>query len=218
MLKSRKHVFWEALFVTLVIFVLGLLIGVSYEKNQLDTIEDYYSQSEVSLLDLIALQDFLDVENISCQSLISENIVFADKIYEEAKLLENYESANQLTESLKISHKKYDLLRTFVWLNLIKLEEKCPNDVNTIIYLYEYDTEDLEQKAKQTVWSNVLYDLKLERADNVILLPIAVDMNLSSVDILLSEFELSAFPVIIINNEKILSEVSSVEEIDKYLN
>ena len=218
MLKSKKHVFWEALLITIAIFILGLLIGISIEKSRLNTIEDYYSQSEVSLLDILALQGFLDSEEVSCDVLISENLNFADKIYAEARLLEEYESSNQLTESLKISHKKYDLLRTFVWQNLIQLENKCPGEVNTIVYLYEYESEDLEQKAKQTVWSNVLYDLKLDLAENVILLPIAADMNLSSINILVKELDIEKLPAVVVNNQNVLYEITSVEEIEEYLN
>jgi hypothetical protein len=218
MLKSKKHVFWEALFVTILIFALGILIGVSVEKNRINIVETYYAQSEVSLVDIMVMQRLSDLENYNCKDLIDANIDFADKIYNEALILEQYEESNLLNEDLKLSHKKYDLLRTFVWANSLKIFEKCSKDFTPIVYLYEYDTEDLEKKATQKVWSRILYDLKQEEQDKIILLPIAVDNNLSSVDVLVSQFKIERFPCIIIGNEKVLYDLTTMEEIKNSIN
>jgi hypothetical protein len=218
MLKSKKHVFWEALLVTILIFSIGILVGVGFEKNRTNIIERYYEQSEVSLVDVMVLQKLSDLENYDCHSLINANIEFADKIYSEAIVLENYEEANKLTDDLVMSHKKYDLLRTFVWANSLKIFEKCSKDFTPIVYLYEYNTEDLNKKAEQKVWSRILYDLKQEEQDKIILLPIAADNNLSSVDALISQFSIEKFPCVIVGNEKVFYNLTSAEEIKAYIN
>jgi hypothetical protein len=218
MLKSKKHVFWEALLVTILIFSIGILVGVGFEKNRTNIIERYYEQSEVSLVDVMVLQKLSDLENYDCHSLINANIEFADKIYSEAIVLENYEEANKLTDDLVMSHKKYDLLRTFVWANSLKIFEKCSKDFTPIVYLYEYNTEDLNKKAEQKVWSRILYDLKQEEQDKIILLPIAADNNLSSVDALISQFNIEKFPCVIVGNEKVFYNLTSTEEIKAYIN
>ncbi len=215
-LKSQKHVFWEAFFVAVVIFLLGLLLGINIEKSRIDLVENYYAQSEVSFLDMIALDKLSGIKNSDCNTLTEANIAFADRIYNEALILERYDSSNTITEDLKISHKKYDLLRAFVWMNSLEILDKCGKSFTPVVYLYEYETEDLEKKAKQTVWSNILKDLKEEQGNNIILIPIAVDSNLSSINGLVSRFNIDSFPVVIINNKPIY-ELKSVEELKNYL-
>ena len=217
MLKSKKHVFWEALLVTIIIFTIGLLIGITIEKERLDIIENYYAKSEVSLVDIMVLQKLSDTKNYDCKNLIDANIEFTNKIYEEAIILEDYENANRITEGITFSHQKYDLLRTFIWANMIKIFETCPKETFPIVYLYEYNTEDLEKKAKQKVWSRILYDTKMEYQNKILLLPIAADTNLSSVNAMTSQFKIKQFPCVIVGNEKIIYELESKDKIKNYI-
>ena len=217
MLKNSKHAFWEALVLTVIIFILGILLGIAYEGNKLDEINEYYSLSEISVMDSLALNKITGLGDISCNTLIDSNIEFADRIYEEAFLLERYENSGKLTNTLKLAHKKYDLLRTLLWINLIEVSKKCEGDFSTVIYLYEFETKDLTQKATHRVWSRILFDLKQEKGNEIILIPIAVDSNLISLNSLIEKFNISSFPVVIIDDEHVISEISSVGELERYL-
>lgn len=214
---STKHVFWEALLITVVVFFLGIFLGIAYEGSNLDRINDYYTVSEISLMDILALNDIMQMENISCDNLIYANLDFADRIYEEARLLEKYEAAGKITDNFKLAHKKYDLMRTFLWINSIKTVDQCGDSFNSVVYLYEFETKDLAKKATQDVWSKVLFDLKQEMGEEVILIPIAADSNLASLDVFLRKFNLTQYPVVIVNNKDVIDELSSVDDLKKYL-
>ncbi|MGD9276872.1 MAG: hypothetical protein PVJ67_06905 [Candidatus Pacearchaeota archaeon] len=216
MLKSKKHVFWEALFVTVVIFVAGLLFGFALESSRLSEINNFYTQSEITLMDIFAFNNLLEVEKVDCETLTKENINFANRIYEEAKLLSQYEEVEKLTESTKFAHKRYDLMRTLLWINTIKTEKECGKSINTIIYLYELETEDLAQKATQNVWSKILLDLKEKQGNNILLIPIAADNDISSLKTLLEKYPIERYPVVIINN-KVISELKTAEDLENYL-
>ena len=215
-LKSKKHVFWEAFLVTIVVFFLGLLIGFALESSRVDEIENYYSESEISLMDMLAFNNLLD-NQINCGDLIKANIDFADKIYLEAQVLEDYEDSGKLSESIKISHRKYDLPRTFLWINSIKSLEKCQNNVDVVVYLYEYDTQDLTKIAEQKVWSKVLGDLKSERGDKLILIPIAINTDIITLETMVADFGVLKFPLVIINNNDFIDDISSVEDLEGHL-
>ncbi len=219
MLKSPKHVFWEALLLTVVVFIFGLLIGVAFEGNRLDRINEYYAVSEISLMDILALNDLMSLENLSCQGMIDSNINFADRIYEEARELERYDTAGKITDNLKLAHKKYDLMRTFLWINAIRTSEICGTkvDFNTVVYLYEYESRDLTKKATQNVWSKILLDLKEEFGSDIVLIPIAADSDLAALNAVLFKFDIESYPAVIINNEHVVQELSSVEDLSKYL-
>jgi len=217
MLKSNKHVFWEALFLTVLVFFFGILIGVAYENNQLQKINDYYAKSEISLVDILAMNSISDVRDIDCEYLIEANLNFADKIYEEALVLEDYENSKKITNSIELAHKKYDLLRVFLWVDSIKTLEKCGNSFSSVVYLYDANPENLELKATQGVWSKILRDLKDLKQNEFVLIPIGVDGSLESVNLMKKRFGVDKLPVVIINNDKILTELTSVEKLEEDL-
>jgi len=215
-LKNKKRVFWEALLLTLIIFILGMIIGAGFERGKLDEVEQYYTKSEILFMDLFALNERINSDD-TCEVLIASNMQLADNIYDESFVLEKYEDAGKITEGLKLAHRKYDMLRTYLWMNTIDISDKCKGEFHTVVYLYEYDTEDLAVKATQTVWSRVLFDLKQEKGSEIVLIPIAVNSNLVSLDVLLEDFEISRYPVVIIDQEHVLEKVSSVDDLKMYL-
>ena len=215
-LKNKKHVFWQAFFLTILFFFLGLVLGVYLEQLRSDNSNIIFYQSETSLYDSFALSKLLDNSLISCDKLADANVNFADKIYEEAKELERFDSSNKLTDSIKIIHSKYDLLRTLLWMNLIEVKENC-DGINTVVYLYLYDVEDTETRSKQIVWGKILRDLKEEKGSDVILIPIAVDQGIISLDYLVNAYNVMDFPAVIFNEEVVLYEHETVEELEEYL-
>lgn len=218
MLHNTKRVFWEALFLTCVVFLFGLLLGVAYEGSRLEKVNEYYSKSEISLMDILAFGSVVEMQEADCGNLISSNIEFANRIYEEAILLEKYEDAGKITDDLKIAHKRYDLLRTFLWINVMKVKDKCGEPFSIVVYLYDQNIEDLTKKATQQVWSKILFDLKQEKGDEIILIPIANDKEIESLNSLTKKFNISESPVIIINEEIFVYNLNSVEGLKQYLN
>ncbi|MFH0808202.1 MAG: hypothetical protein V1888_01130 [archaeon] len=210
-LKSKKHVFWEALLITIVVFLAGLFLGMLVETTNTTKISNLYLQSEISLTDAMAAATLSKNTNIDCEATKNNNIKFADQVYQEAKLLEEYEESGKLTDSMTFLHKKYDLLRTLLWTSNQNSLKRCDN-YNLIVYLYEYETEDTETKVTQNVWSKILLEIKTENHDTL-LLPIATDQNLTSLNILIEENKIEKFPALIINNDKILYELDNASTI-----
>jgi hypothetical protein len=215
-LGNPKNAFWEALLLTIVIFIIGLLLGTMFEANKLNEINEDYTRSEIFMMDFLVLNNLQDFEGASCETLTSSAVDFANKIYDEAMLLEKYEEAGKVSENLKLAHWKYDILRTFLWEHVKKIRKECP-EFNYIIYLYEFEDEDLVKKAINRVWSNILYDVKQEKGDSLILIPIAVDGGLTSLDLIIDKYNISKFPAVIINDEEVIADLSYSEDIIKYL-
>ncbi len=216
-LGNSKNAFWEAFFLAALIFIFGIFMGIAYEGSRLDKINEYYALSEISLMDGFAMSNIIDLDKNNCQELINFNLAFADKIYLEALSLVKYEDAGKITDDLRLAHKKYDVLRTFLWINNMKVLEKCEGNLSTVVYLYEYEEPDLNIKAINNVWSKVLSDLKQEKGNEILLISMAVDSNLASLDSMINQFNISKYPVVIINNKEIIYEITSVENLKKYL-
>jgi len=214
---KNKNIFLEALLLTIMVFLIGILIGVLFEQGRVNKINEYYAQSEVSLIDILTLNNLANLNNSNCNNLINSNINFANKIYDEAKILEKYEEAGKISDNIKLEHKKYDVMRTLLWINIIKVNEVCKNNkTKVVVYLYKSNDPDLTKKATNNVWSKILLDLKNKYGNEIILIPIAVDNNLVSLNSIINNYEISDYPVVIINNKDVLKELSSVEDIEKH--
>ncbi|MCK5321591.1 hypothetical protein KAJ38_03360 [Candidatus Pacearchaeota archaeon] len=216
MLKSKKHVFWEALLITIAIFLIGLFLGMLIETTNSSKISNLYLQSEISLTDAMATSRLTEEFDFDCDSIKQSNINFADRIYQEARLLEQYEESGRLTDNLKLLHKKYDLLRTILWTSNQNSLERC-NNYKLIVYLYEYESENITKKATQNVWSKIILDVKDQNKD-ILLLPIAADQNLTSLDLLINEHNIKQFPALIINNNQVLYTLENTASIEQFLN
>ena len=217
MLKSKKHVFWEAAVITVVIFLAGLLFGMLVETSNSSKISQLYIKSEISLADAMAAVSLSEDFDFDCDTIKKTNIDFANRVYEEAIILEEYESAGLLTENLMFLHKKYDLLRTLIWTSNKGSLDRCDN-YDLLVYLYSAESEVANIQATQNVWSKILYDVKINHADDVLLIPIAADQNLTSLDLMLSQYGVEKLPALIINNDKILYEIDSASEIEAIIN
>lgn len=215
---SNKNVFWEALLITILVFALGVMAGFVLENWRGSQIESLYQSSEVNLLDVKVQSEIYSSSNFDCRSAINENMAFADRIYNEAKILERYQKASLLSQNLIISHEKYDLLRVLLLLNSIKIKKECNATYSNVVYFYKFGEDNPEVIAKEGVFSRSLGELKDSLGNEILLIPIAVDNNISSVKLLLHNYNISEseLPVIIINEKVKITEVQTIDDLKKY--
>ncbi|MBS3078725.1 hypothetical protein J4218_01255 [Candidatus Pacearchaeota archaeon] len=216
--KSNKNVFWEALLVTILIFVLGVIAGFVLENWRTSNIDYLYVNSELNLLDVKVQSEIYGIGDFDCNAAINENINFANRIYEEANTLEKYQKASMLTEDLIVSHKKYDLLRTLLLLNSIKIKKECNASYSNVVYFYRFRDKNPDIIAKESVFSKLLVQLKEKMGNEILLIPIGFDGNVSSVKLILDNYNISEneLPVILINEKIKIKDVETVEDLMKY--
>ncbi|MDP3026725.1 MAG: hypothetical protein Q8N63_03380 [Nanoarchaeota archaeon] len=221
MFNSQKNVFWEALLITIFVFGIGIIFGVVLENWRTSKISDLYQKSEVNLLDIKIQNEIYSEGKFNCDTAAESNLELADKIYAEAKLLERYEGARRLTDDLIVQHKKYDLLREMLFLNSIKIKEKCKLPYDTVVYFYipGYEEVPLDIPAKQVVFSKLLEELKKKKGNSMLLIPIAVNLDISSINIMLDTYNISRqdLPIVLINEKTKITEVQKIEQIEQYL-
>lgn len=216
-LLSNKHTFWQALIIAFVIFWTGIMLGIMFEGSRASKLEKFYLNSETELFDVQLKSELLKLFNYDCDLALEENINFAERIYNEAKTLEKYDASNKITEDIINIHRRYDLLRTMLWKNLIELQSACPKKTNTIVYLYQYDQPSIETQAKQITMSKVLLDLKRKYGDEAILIPIAYDTDVKSLSLLIDKYDIENFPVVFINQKHEIADLSTAKDLEKYL-
>ena len=219
MFKSQKHAFWQALVVTVFIFGIGIFLGVLLENSRIGEISEMFYESEINLLDIRVQNEIYASGKFNCELAITENIKFADKIYEEGKVLDRYEKASRLSpEKLKVEHKKYDILRAMLFLNSLNVQEACNSTYSNVVYFYQYNNPRLDLKQRQNVFARLLGELKNEYGSNILLIPMAADNDVSSITILLDKYdiEMEDLPLILINEEIKITELENIEDLRQY--
>jgi hypothetical protein len=211
-----KHAFWKAFIFTAIIFGFGLILGFFLEGFQSDNIYSKLIDSELNLLDDQLTHEIINDYNVSCVQARVSLFAFADKIYSEAVELEEIDGIGRLGD-LTVLHKRYDLLRALLLKESKNLKERCGNDFHIITYFYLYNSQNIEISSKQNYFSRVLYDLKELHSDTVLLIPIASDTGLSSVDLLTNALNIHTYPSIIIDDAIVTTENPTLTELEEKL-
>ncbi len=194
------------------------MVGIFFEDSRIAEITKFYSDSETSISDFNLASELIFGSNLDCDKLTKEGIIFADRIYEEAKKLERYDNSNKITDRVVHLHKRYDLLRTLLWNKLIENKEKCNSTTNTIVYFYDYLTTDFDQISTQNTMANYLTKVKRENFDKVILLPIAGDTGILSTEILEEVYGITNRPAILVNEKHKIDRLEDLNSLESLLN
>lgn len=217
-IKGRYGIFIESFIIAIIIFLIGFTIGFYFENARLSKVILDYRDNEVDALDLRLQNYYYQIMGREeCALAIEQNFIFADKIYLQGLELEKYEEANQISDSLKAEKKRYVLLKTELWLNILLLKEKCNEDFDTIVYFYSSDPSNAAIVSQQKIISNVLKEVKEENGDRVILLPLAGDLDLDIVNLQRNIYGVEQLPSILINEKYLLEGFHSKDEIEKHL-
>jgi hypothetical protein len=217
-LGNQKIVFLYALIGTLIVFNIGIFMGYMLESSRIEKINQMYAETEMKILDQITQSESVELLDFDCSSLIKENINFGDSIFEEALQIQKYEDANIFSEEIVSQHRRFDLLRTLFWINSIKIKEKCNSDYHNIVYFYQYNEPTIDQKARQKFLSNLLSELKEKYGNEIMLIPISADNNIPSVNLLVEKYNITGLPVILVDEKFLVTDVNSLEDVEKYLN
>lgn len=214
---GKWKVLFETLIITLLVFIIGFSIGFYIESYRVDSIEQQYQSFEIGALDLKLQNYYYQImDSASCSQAIEQNFKYADELYNTGLLIEKYEDVSDLKAGMLSEKKRYVLLKEELWLNSIILKNKCKNPFHTVVYFYAHNA-DTAKDAEQQVISNVLKSLKDDLKNNIILLPIAADMGLSSVEMQTKIYNVSYLPSILIDEKVLLSGYYKEEDIKKYI-
>ncbi len=217
MIKKQKYIFLYALLLTFIVFNIGIFMGYMLESSRVSKINTMYLDAEMELLDQMTQKDALNVVNLDCDLLVEENVKFADRIFEEALLIQKYEEANKIDGDIKFQHKRFDLLRTLFWMNSISIKQKCDSSYHNLVYFYKYNNPTIEQESKQKFFSNLLKELKDKWGNAIMLIPIAADNDIPSINLLTQKYGIDKLPVILIDEKTKITDIENLDDIEKYL-
>jgi len=217
MFDNPKHVFWQAFLAAVIILSFGIWMGFLLENYKTSQAGIAFSKSEVDMLDIRLQNEIYKEHEINCDIAVDENIAFANRIYEEAKILDRQKEASKLTDDIIYQHKKYDILRAIFWLNSIYIKEKCDSSYHNIVYFYKYKDLDLNKKAEQGVVSDLLTDLKEKYGNEIMLIPLAANNNITSVNLMMNYYNITYLPTVLIDEKIKIEGLETFEQLEQAL-
>jgi len=127
-----------------------------------------------------------------------------------------------LTDRLQFEKQKHNMLRTEFYINSLVLREKCDAQYDVVVYFYMDNAGDfdLDLNARQNVLSVVLEDLKEQKGPELVLIPLAANMDISVVNILLDTYGVEEFPSLLLLSDsgyEVVSGVQGVGDIEPLL-
>ncbi|MAG61050.1 hypothetical protein CL619_04645 [archaeon] len=191
---------------TLLIFSLGLCMGVILEEERYNWAEEINQEQDVEYLSLQLQYLFLtNLPNSDGNSSINSCAVLTTSLQESvndlsdslAKIVE-YEEANSLPdEEFVLLKRRYTLDNIRYWLLTKQATDKCQMDFVTILYFYNEDCKDCPSQG------TVLSYYKAILEDGLLVFPIDQDLSIEEplVKILLSLYNIDVNPSIVINDE-----------------
>jgi len=218
--KINGNIFLAVGTLTLIIFVIGIFVGIWLDQTRVEEIKK--SVEEI----LITWED-AKLQNLyfltfplkgQCDSAIKQNIEFSDKVYYSlGKMLEQYEEANKLSPELIYEKEKYVMLKLQFWFNSIYLKDKCNASYVNLVYFYSHFTDNILLQQNQEAESIILSELKEEYGNKILLIPLPIDMNITTIEIIKNNFNITSTPTILINEEIKLVGLQSKESLKKIM-
>ena len=199
---TQKDVFWKAGIITFIVFILGVSLGMFLESGRIKEIREEYQQIEVQWNDAKLQSNYFQILNKEfCPQAITGNLEFADRVYEEGLKLERYENANKLYEDqLLYEKRRYALLKVEFWFNSIYLKEKCNASYSNVVYFYKH-TPSVIEKPEQDTQAAILTKFKEKYGNTIMLIPLPMDLNISTIKIMQDTYRITLSPTILINEE-----------------
>ena len=211
-----KKVFIKTTALTILVFIIGFYIGIWFDSLRLEEVKTRLTEIDNLWNDARLLNEYIKkFSNISnyCDFLLEENLKSGDKIYAEGLRIEEYEKTNRFAPSLTLEKKRYALLDLQFWLNSIELKKLCNANYSTLIYFYSYYNKTLEQRFQD----KTLFDFKQKCGPQIIYITFPADMDISTIDIIKSIYNIKKIPAILINESLVLSGPLSMSDLEKYV-
>ncbi|TRZ55465.1 hypothetical protein D4Q76_00400 [archaeon] len=211
----QRKIFVVAAALTAALLVFGFVLGMTFDSMRVAELENKLTETDILWNDAriqnIYYQLPLDSGKL-CGSLLEGNLEFNNKIYEDGKKIEKYEQVNRFSSSLILEKKKYALLQMQFWINSIALRKMCNTSYSTIVYFYSFNDE--SATVRQRLESEALSELKQKCGNGIMLIPLPIDIGLSSVNIIKSQYNITETPSILVNETTLLSGLKTLNDLE----
>jgi len=214
--KISKGKFGIALLITLVIFTIGVLIGLLIEEKRLDYVQSISNKQniEYNSLQTQYLYVSLLADEKNCPTIINIFNKNLDELGRAQKRFEEYNVESSITRAdFNNALREYLLAEIRYWLLAKKTKELCSVDTDTILYFYIGKESCVDCDSQ----GYVLDYLKSVYKDNLLIFSFNMEnTNEPMVFVLKDTYNITKYPALVVNDMK-FEGLTSQEDIIKEL-
>ena len=136
---NYKRLFFISLVITVLIFLAGLLVGISLDDTRISDLVTTLNQNELNRESYLVEQDFINNLGGSLCELSNPRInTLSTELAKLGQLLTKYESKGFLrNQDYNYLKRKYFLLEIKTYTLFTSLKKECNYDFNTILFFYD---------------------------------------------------------------------------------
>lgn len=201
--------------ITLLVFSLGITLGLILEGQRYSAVEEVNKEQEVQYLSLqlqyLYLNTFSNYNN--CPILSTTLKATVEDLSKSLSNVIAYEEENKASTDRKITiQRRYILDNLRYWLLATESKQKCHLNIVPIIYFYTQDC------SSCPVQGTVLSYFKNLFGEQVLVFPINLDLKNEEpmVEIVIGQFNITKYPTLIIDNKK-YENVLNKEQLQKII-
>ncbi len=205
---NYKKIIFVSLIITVLIFLAGLLLGLSLDDTRVSDLIDNLNQNELNSESYLVEQDFIKNLGGNLCELSSPRInVLSSELAKLGQLLTKYESTGLLKASeYDHSKRKYFLLEIKTYTLFTNLKKECNYKFNTILYFYDKDHQ-------ESLNQGYILDSLVASRDNIHVLSFDRNFREPALETLKLHYNITTSPSLIINNELKKEGLTSLEEL-----
>ena len=213
------NIYQKSIASTIVIFLIGLMIGMLIDNVRISDIRKGFTESEILWEDTRLLNIYIGkLGGSECEDAFEENLAYNDRIYKFGTDIEKEIEAATLTTEIENEWNKYVLLQFQFWLNSIELKEKCGFDYSNVVYISRGKNTVGSEETENKVQSTVLLDIKEKCGKGMMLIPLTADSGLESVNLVIRHYNITELPAIIIDEKYVFQGLTPAASIERYIN
>ena len=198
-----------ALLITIFVFVNIFLLAYSISFLKYQNVAETESDIKYELLTLNIQKEFLNTCNEKVLNSISSEL---DKLGSIIAILEDRFGKDD--EKVLQQKKLYSLIEIQHFLNIKEYSKICNKNIDILFFFY---SNEKPYQDEATRIGRILDNLKSERKGSLMIYSFDYDLDLEMIDILKETYNVSSPNSILINEEIVLEEISSKNQLEKYL-
>jgi len=187
--------------ITVLVFSLGLTMGLILEDHRYNLIELVNAEQETRYLSLqlqyLYLTSFSNYNN--CPILETALKEATTQLDESLRGVIEYESENDVNDERKILvQRRYIVDNLRYWLLAKESKEKCSLDIVPIIYFHNTDCPSCPNQGTILTYYKKIY------GEQLLVFPINIDLRNEEpmVELVMNQFNIDSLPTLIIDNKK----------------
>ena len=210
---NYKKIIFISLVVTILIFLAGLLLGLSLDDTRISDLIDNLNKNELNSESYLVEQDFIKNLGGDLCELSSPRIdVLSSELAELGQLLTKYEARGILrTSEYEYLKRKYFLMEIKTYTLFINLKKDCNYGFDTILFFYD-------QNDQGSINQGYILDSLVETQKNLHIFSFDRNFEEPALKTLLLHYNITTSPSLIIDNEIKKEGLTGLEEIKGLLN